>query len=160
MLRVDNDGLDHINIYSRARTRLGRLLSNHAPLAFTHPTYGSFSCAESYWYWLSTGQLHDGLRVLPARQARFQGKQHPKVIDPLFKRRFAEGLICKLNAHPDLTMNLANSRLPFKHYYWFGKVEDNVIVEPPGHEWQMALWEHWRTELQANQVLTVPDWLV
>ena len=36
------DGIEHINIYSKGKTELGRLLTNFAQTPFIHPEYGRF----------------------------------------------------------------------------------------------------------------------
>lgn len=40
------DGIDHINIYSKGKTTLGRMLSNFACTPFTHPEDGKFASIE------------------------------------------------------------------------------------------------------------------
>jgi len=46
------DGVTHVNIYSKAKTELGRWLSNfaYAPIRITG--HGRFASIEAYWYWL------------------------------------------------------------------------------------------------------------
>lgn len=45
------DGIDHINIYSKAKTALGLFLSNFAQCDLETED-GEFSSIEAYWYWL------------------------------------------------------------------------------------------------------------
>ena len=44
-----NDGVDHINIYSRGKTQLGRMLSNFYLSPFNHPVYGGFNTVEGFY---------------------------------------------------------------------------------------------------------------
>jgi hypothetical protein len=55
------DGIDHINIYSRGKTEVGRQLSNFAHTPFTHKDYGYFNSVEGLWYYLITGCKHENL---------------------------------------------------------------------------------------------------
>lgn len=43
----DNDGITHINLYSKSRTVLGRQLSNFAHSPFKHPKYGELLCSKA-----------------------------------------------------------------------------------------------------------------
>ena len=38
-----DEGVTHINIYSKSKLELGKLLSNFAKTPFTHPVYGEFA---------------------------------------------------------------------------------------------------------------------
>ena len=46
-----NDGVDHINVYSKGATELGRFLTNmnNIPVNTKH---GRFQSVEGYWHWL------------------------------------------------------------------------------------------------------------
>lgn len=65
------DGINHINIYSRGRTELGRWLSHFQ----NHPIQtedGPFVSIEGYWYWLES--FHDSLRTVSGIDAKQLGK--------------------------------------------------------------------------------------
>ena len=68
------DGVSHINVWSRGTTDLGRDLSNFAHTPFVHPRYGPFQSVEGFWYWLSTGQKEIKLRHLWGYLAKEEGK--------------------------------------------------------------------------------------
>ena len=51
------DGIDHINIYSKGYTKLGRLLSNFTKSEFTHPIYGHFMSVEGFWYYIKLEKI-------------------------------------------------------------------------------------------------------
>ena len=69
-----NDGVDHINVYSRGKTQLGRMLSNFYPLPFNHPVYGVFNTVEGFYYYVSTGFKYEVLRTLSGFEAKKFGK--------------------------------------------------------------------------------------
>jgi hypothetical protein len=68
------DGLTHINIYSQAKTALGRALSNFNDNWIT-TLDGDFASIEAYWYWL--GCQHPDkelLRPLHGAEAKRVGR--------------------------------------------------------------------------------------
>lgn len=155
------DGITHINIYSKGKTELGRLLSNFAYTPFELTIYGKFASVEAYWYWLL---LYDGgahpqgetkkLRTLHGFAAKKFGKSliskylkdtqftdHSEV----FKRKIKVALKAKLDCNPDIKKQLIESTLPLTHYYVF-----NGKVKEAGYEWQVEWWEQTRRQLQES----------
>lgn len=57
MWNPDEDGVTHINIYSKGKTELGRWLTNFSYSPFNHPEYGKFLSMEGFWCWVSTGMM-------------------------------------------------------------------------------------------------------
>lgn len=128
------DGLDHINIYSKGQTLLGRQLSNftYAPI---NTTDGSFQSVEGYWYWLSAplGQ-REQLRTLHGWQAKQVGRDlgcEDYSDDGLFKLKILNALTTKLISHPEILKQFKENKLPFKHYYVYG----GKTVEPTEGRW-------------------------
>ena len=146
MLNPAQDGQTHINIYSKGRTALGRGLSNFAYTPFTHPRDGRFASIEAYWYWLSTGSVNDTLRPLHGYTAKTEGrKSGPKVLVNEFEYQIEWAIYEKLWQTPALNIALANSTLPFTHYYCYGETK---VVMPPNSEWLLQIFEEAR--LQAR----------
>lgn len=119
------DGITHINIYSKARTFLGKQLSNFAysPIEIEGKTFNSI---ESYWYWLQT---HDeSLPILYGYQAKQKGRSardnmDTLIVNPesdLFKEKIKKAIDIKIKSSDKLLKELANSTLPFDHYYLYG----------------------------------------
>lgn len=130
------DGVTHINIYSKGATELGRVLSNFAYTPFQHPVFGEFDSIEGFWYWLKTGQCHDQLRKLSGFLAKREGKKLPVVQIPHFNEHVKEAIRCKLRQNQDIRIELAESALPFEHYCYFGDANNNPkVVELPQHQW-------------------------
>jgi hypothetical protein len=125
----DNDGIDHINIYSKGKTEIGRLLTNFAHTPFTHPKYGIFQSVEGFWYFLKTGTKHDNLKYLYGYEAKRIGKTYAmerkdledkKGIPEEFKKEILEAIRCKLRQNKHIVKLLVESDLPFSHYYCYG----------------------------------------
>ena len=109
------DGIDHINVYSRGKTALGRQLSNFASTPFKHPTDGDFLTVEGWWYWTMTGLI----------------RTHPTEEELIVTYR------AKLDCNPDLKIALEQNRLPLEHYYVYG----GKVVIPKEWQWTAKLWE-------------------
>ena len=138
------DGIDHINIYSQAKTELGRWMSNFA-LTDVILEGKVFASLEAYWYWLSTGQIHDHLIRLGGFKAKQEGKKLPKVHmdETQFQNLIKAAMRAKLRCYPTFAKLLKESILPFRHYYVFGGK-----VKEAGYLWIVEEWELIRKELQ------------
>ena len=142
--KKSEDGISHINIYTKGMTRLGRLLTNLADIQVDHPTYGTFRTAEGLWYYLKTGKMHENLRALTGFQAKEFGKTLEVVFNQHFQKEFKEGLYAKITSHPELLSLFKSSTLPFTHYYVYGKDNKQIVVIPKGTQWMIDYFEELR----------------
>ncbi len=139
------DGVDHLNIYSKGATALGRALSNFADLGVS-TVDGEFASIEGYWYWLSVKPgtpRRDDLRFSTGWQAKALGRElrgQDWVGVPDFKLRIVNAMVAKLILHPTLREALAKSTLGFTHYYVYG----DKRVTPDDGQWIIDTWEHLR----------------
>lgn len=127
MIREGTDGISHINIYSNGKTELGRWLSNFAYTPIVVPEHGLFHSVEGYWYWLSYEE--ESLRLPYGIWAKRLGQDFAKtkerIIRDDFQERICKAIDIKIKSDMDKLMDLAESTLPFAHYYVFGgKVKD------------------------------------
>ncbi len=130
------DGVDHINVYSKGKTDLGRFLSNFANTPF-HCSDGSFASIEGYWYWLGTCHNNrDDLRVMFGSEAKSYGRflaalPEWKIREPNFQAKIKWAIQEKLWAYPQYLKQLSECKLPLTHYYVIlGKVKT-----APQHNW-------------------------
>lgn len=134
----DTDGIDHINIYSKGETELGRLLSNFAYTPFNHPEYGVFKSVEGFWYWWFTGKQHDHLRLLTGVYAKKEGKSlvtEGYEVGEEDKQGILEAIRCKLRQNKSLLKLLMHSTLPLMHYYAYGTTGKWRVFELPQFQW-------------------------
>lgn len=149
---IENDGLDHVNVYTKGKTLLGRQMSNLSDCHIDHPRYGHFRTLEGLWYFLKTGKTDEYFRILSGYDCRKRGKEKDTIWNVNFQREFKVGIICKILAYPPLENALRLSELPFVHYYYYGKDPKNMkLIVPKGHEWQMEFWESMRQHLKAGR---------
>jgi len=138
------DGITHINVYSKGKTELGRLLSNFGHTPFKHPEYGYFSSVEAFWYWLSLGKQHDNLRSLYGFQAKKegsvlrdalekQGNKKPEMKG--FNAEIKKAILCKIEQNERLCSLLKNSSIPLTHYYIWGDEKEYRITYPEAFSW-------------------------
>lgn len=126
----EKDGVNHINVYSRGKTELGRLLTNFAETPFKHPEHGWFRTVEGFWYWLKTGKQYDQLRDVLGWEAKMLGKKWPSVETENFDNQIKAALRAKLIQHPHILRMLIDNELPLAHYYVM-----QGSVKQAGHEW-------------------------
>lgn len=148
IIESTKDGIDHINVYSKGLTSLGRDLSNFSHSPFTHPYYGEFKSVEGFWYWLSTGMEHHQLRYLHGFAAKKEGKLYPKVKCKDFEVEIKRAICCKIEQSLNLKSRLKNSSLPFKHYYNYG----GKVVFNNGSKFIIDYLEELRAKLKKEEV--------
>lgn len=164
-LNPSEDGITHINVYSKGKTELGSLLSNFSHTPFTHPHDGKFQSVEGYWYWVKFGKRIDDFRELVGNDAKNLAKY---ILDELVKElgsnpleAFNEeeiesirtALKCKVYQTPHLKSIMKESTLPFVHYYcWYSKKDPSVykIHKKDNHPWLMEELESIREGLKSN----------
>lgn len=130
MLDLEKDGIDHINVYSKGKTSLGRFLTNFSRTPFKCED-GKFVSIEGYWYWL--GCKDDKLRTLSGYAAKAYGRMvgAPDWNDSEeFRRKILAAIDIKLKESP-FFIKLKECKLPLVHYYVYG----TKIVQPTGGEW-------------------------
>ena len=145
------EGKDHINMYSRSSTALGRLLSNFAYTPFVHPEYGKFASVEGFYFWVSTGFQHHKLKVMSGYGAKQYGGAFPRVELDDFEKKIREAIRLKIEQNPKLKKLLLECDLPIAHYYYYGKPENCKVIELSEHNYMLEEIEAVRTELKAKE---------
>lgn len=140
------DGGDHINIYSKGLTPLGRALSNFTKAPIT-TLDGGFQSIEGYWYWLNSQHAdRDKLRNLYGWEAKKVGRELDSGDwnnDSIFKLKIIHAMVMKLVEHPAILTLFKENFLPFRHYYVYG----GKTVEPKEGQWIVEFWEYLRKHL-------------
>lgn len=139
------EGVTHINTYTKSSLKLGRDLSNLAPIPVRIDGI-EFASLENYWYWVSTGETHDELIDVDPFEAKKQGRKLERVQDPLFEKKIKKAMRRKLEQHDNLRRALALSNQPITHYYHYGE----KITRLPEFEWVGETWEALRVEAKAT----------
>lgn len=130
------DGVSHLNVWSKAKTELGRSLTNMAPIGVKIDKVGYFSSIEGYWWYVATGSIYNDFLHMTAFEARRYGLTLKRVDDPDFKTKIKSAILTKLRSNPWILDELKRSDLPLTHYYVYGKEPDKCVVRPANN----SLW--------------------
>ncbi len=135
-INPEEDGTTHINIYSRGKTTLGRLLSNWTPCNLVTDE-GEFRSVEGYWFYLGTNHPDKNkLKYLVGYEAKKFGEELrkiDKIITPNFEDRIAKVIKYKIDncLFASDRRDFYSSTLPFTHYYVYG----TKVVEQREFQW-------------------------
>lgn len=131
------DGVQHINVWSKARTPLGQSLSNMAKVGVKIPNLGFFCTIEGYWWFLSTGSKYPVFKSLNGFDARKKGKSLDRVDCPDFNERIKEALTIKVRENRWILDELIDQKnaLPLCHYYVYGDVPNCKVVPANNSLW-------------------------
>lgn len=151
----NDDGVTHINIYSKAKTELGRMLSHFYSAVVEVPEFGSFDNMECFWQYLSTGCQYEMLRHLTGVEAKMRSKGFPKVFRDDFMEQIKAANRLKLLQHPEILQPFVESSLPFEHYYLMGRSQ--VLQRPVDAHTIIAMFESLRCEFKENQSWQIPS---
>jgi hypothetical protein len=138
-----DDGVTHINVYSKGKTALGRALSIGAYSPFNHPVYGRFDSIQGFWYWLALGQTNDRLRSFHSlsRPEDFKMSQTETNILrevrklSLFEAEVKKAILCKIEQTPSLSDALKDSKLPLTHYTVWTDGDRVLATYPKDYDW-------------------------
>lgn len=126
VINPNDDGITHINIYSKGKIALGRMLSNFYKTEINMPE-GKFMSVEGYWHWLSIEDCpeKEALRNAYGANAKMLGKGLRKTKERRFDSDFENKIIKAIWEKAKQKENLAlflpeYKNLPFEHYYVFG----------------------------------------
>jgi hypothetical protein len=154
----DIDGLNHVNVYSKGNTVLGRLLSNFAE---TQVVLGinTFASVESWWYWIKMNNINAAsmfplftdeqmaeVMTIPGNGAKSYFRKLYKDDSASFspnKEQFKEICRAKLEQHPNVTELLLKNDLPLRHYY----VMFEKVIEIGDYLWTLDVWNELKEEL-------------
>jgi len=132
MLNPNEDGITHINIYSKGKTSLGQMLSNfYNNISDIKTKDGGFKSVEGYWYWLSVDSNQNDKNILRLAHG-FNAKKVGKQLVDRFGRRFDDDFEDKIiraiwnKAQQNILLfDVKYKDLPFEHYYNYGgKIHD------------------------------------
>lgn len=136
-MNYKKDGVDHINIYSKSETKLGKMLSNFYHFEFD-TDYGIFQSIEGYWYYVGINTSDDNkniLKTLYGFQAKQVGKELKKKygdrIELDFEKKIFTCIYTKVLANKHL-LNENNINLPLTHYY---KYKDKIVDVSNRYDW-------------------------
>lgn len=143
------EGITHINIYSKSNSTLGRVLSNWTPAAIDI-SIGKFNSVEGLIFYL--GSFDNRLRGMVGYDAKTFGEKVDRNIrlpKDVFRALVIEGMESKIKNVKKVNLQLFNQfvglEMPLTHYYHY----DTIVVQIPKWEWQVVEWEKLKVRLRA-----------
>jgi hypothetical protein len=142
------DGIDHINIYSKAGTELGKFLSNNTKTPFRHRIFGKFKCVDGFWWYITSVERDDYIRGLDGYQLQnFKRKLTLRNVKN-FKAMVIDTIWQKIKQHQSYAKLLKESDLPLDCY----SINDyGVLHRPTYYRWLLSGLEELRTALKENR---------
>lgn len=128
------DGIDYINVYSKGKTELGRLLSNFTYTPFTYKC-SYYSSVEAFWYCCTTGK-YKHISRLSGWRAKYQGNLLPQLNPEPSRDTLKKVYLSKIRSTPFIESELLRNKLPFAHYYEFSGVRKSADK----YLWTADLW--------------------
>ena len=134
----DMDGINHINMYSNAKTAFGRLLSDFYREKIDTAD-GQFMSVEAYWYYLGLPNTTDREKLRNTygafakklgRELRSKAGLTEPIFDPEFESKITAAIEQKLKRHKDL-FDPKYRDLPIVHYYIYGNKLFDVTDDFP-----------------------------
>lgn len=132
ILNPSEEGITHINVYSKSNLEIGRMLSNFYKFEIDTDD-GVFLSVEAYWHYLSISNEfneRNELKSLYGYEAKHEGskliKKFGRVTDQNFETKISKAIFQKFLKNKDMLLeNEKYLSLPFKHYYNFdGRIVD------------------------------------
>lgn len=139
MINPEDDGITHINVYSQARTPLGKMLSNWY-FQQVRLDEGPFNSVEGYWFWLTlpeSAPARENLRKLYGYDAKKIGKNLQKIYGRVsvdnFENKILRAIWEKVKMNERYFIK-EYDELPFVHYYNF---KGNIIDVTEKYDWML-----------------------
>jgi hypothetical protein len=150
--KPEDDGITHINVYSKGKTELGRFLSNFADCNVMTED-GPFRTIEGYWYWLSVSKedpWRDKLRLTSGWDSKKLGRElrgNDWLKTQSFKDKIRKAIFIKIVSNQAMLEQFVVTKLPFTHYYIYG----NKIMDVPEAGWIMEFIEWLRADMTHGE---------
>lgn len=159
------DGITHINVYTKGKTELGKMLSN----MYKSPTRINFenenlifNTIEGFWYFLI---VYYGSGLKDYRFLEFNGfksKEEGRIKikelninsseikeEEYFKEEIIKALKEKVKQNKKILTEISYSNLIFKHYYFYGKEENAKVIEKNEYNWIIDVFEEIRKKMKV-----------
>lgn len=156
MLLVTEDGVKHLNIYSKAKTSLGKQLTNMYPFKFVYENIEFNSVEQAWHYYKFIDQpeiakqilaMDNPFNCLSFARANKTDASNKVALSIGFKLRIEEVICTRIEADINLKNALRNSILPFEHYYAYG---DKIHDQRDKYDWLIKIFENIRSKFQMN----------
>jgi hypothetical protein len=158
--RLQEEGVDHINIATASTTQLGRLLGPESTaVGFEHPEHGLFRTTLGYLWWLRDENKAEIFRSGNINRIRLQinSYRRARTLRPNAGQNvpfhYLVSMWLRLKSNLAMALLLRDSTVPFDMYYV--EKETNVRVRLEDSHWACAVVEECRRALKKRRA---PKW--
>jgi hypothetical protein len=146
---VEQDGITHINIHSKANTELGRMLSTYSTYTIQHPKYGLVHTIEGLWCFLRSGERLEWCLTCPNGEKLNRSKimEHETMSKEEFQNEIRMAIKLKIDTYKQIKTKLLDSKLPLTMYF----INSRGKLRTPPIEWIVAYMSELRTEYRATE---------
>ena len=156
-INIKLDGIDHINIYSKGKTILGKQLSNMYYFSFNYDGL-DFNSVEQAWHYYKFIKINpnianqiismNNIYEIKKYAKKYNNETSEYVQSNEFRNLIQKIIETRLHKDSKLCLILRNSVLPFKHYYTFGNENSyKVINESIKYDWLIEIITNFRIKL-------------
>jgi len=161
--KVEEDGITHINIYTKAKTELGKLLTNLSNISIEveyNEKILKFKSLEGWWYFLKIKDLKNKecfeLCDLSGFDCKTFGQKELKELEEKQLNNtdfFIDNILKSIRYkifNSKIKDLLKQSSLPFTHYYYYGNENNFKVIDLTPNNWILEEIEKIRKELKKE----------
>lgn len=158
------DGITHINIYTKGKTELGKMLSNlytsKVIIEFEDEKL-EFKTIEGFWYFLiiyyGTKEKDYKFMEYNGFKAKEEGRKKIKENNinsreistkECFKNKITKAIKEKVKQNKNILTELTYSELKFKHYYFYGEERNAKVIEKNEYNWIIEIYDEIREKMK------------
>jgi hypothetical protein len=159
LFELAGDGVDHINIYKRPKTELGRIISVFSEdRPFNHPFFGHFSSRQGMFFYLQSPSGDDAYRTMsPVKMSHHAfNSGEPRVNFQNIKYFMAEALWLQIKDDEKAIQLFKDNQLPFEAYFTKKQTNEDgiskILTRPNIHYWLVEAANIISDALKADEV--------
>lgn len=151
LAELGEDGIDHINVGSSGKTRLGQFLDINSEARFEYPGFGWFKSVGGLWVWLAIDpeKRTDDIRHMSGPRARRAAQDVRQFEVEGFYHMIADAVWHRVCQYPDAMNDLAGNDLPFKQYALSG--ESGLPFWPTIGKWYLPVLDEIARVIKARR---------
>lgn len=143
------DGVDHINIWEKANTELGRFLAHGSNNDFNHSQLGRFNNMEALWHYVQSAERDDRIRNMRGRYLKNFSKQLTPMRVSNFKAIIMDSNYQRIQQYRPMVELMIATDLPFDCYYINN--DSKLRIRPVFFKWLILGFEEIRHAIKENR---------
>ncbi len=149
LAQYNEDGVDHINIWERGNTEIGKFLAHGSHTPFHHPYFGLFNNIEAFWHYIRSEERDDRIRLMNNLSAKKFSENFNLIKVPNFYAVIMDANWFKIKEYPHKAALLKESTLPLEMYYIYR--DNGVPIRPMFAAWALQGFEEIRKALKEDR---------